>query len=289
MKPAPFKYIAARSAEEAVEQLSRHDGSARLLAGGQSLIPLLNLRMARPAALIDLATCAELAYIRRDGSWLAIGPMTLQSDAEHSALVADCCPLLTKALPYLGSPTIRNRGTIGGTLAHADRVAELPGVALALEAEFVAQGPNGSRRIGAKDFFVADLTNALKPDEMLREIRFPIAAAQTNKTAFVEANNRHHDLATVGVAVSLDMASSGRCQSARLVAIGVGPTPVRLAQAEAHLVATRDLRASDLDETSHVALQEVDPEGDFHASAEYRRLALRNLVKRGLSMALGMA
>lgn len=282
MKPPRFKYIAARSPEEAIAGLARYSGAARLLAGGQSLIPLLNLRMARPDALIDLATCPELAYIRRDGDWLAIGPMTRQSDAEHSDPVRASCPLLAKALPFLGSPTIRNRGTIGGTLAHADRVAELPGVAVALGAEFVAQGPDGRRTIKAEDFFVADLTNALNADEMLREIRFPVTG-HSDVSAFVEANNRHHDLATVGVAVKLSMAGGER-RSARLVAIGVGPVPTRLRRAELRVLDGR-LDDHDIEQAAELALEEVDPQGDFHASADYRRRVLRNLVKRALQTA----
>lgn len=281
MKPPRFKYIAAKSAEEAIDCLARYGGGARLLAGGQSLIPLLNLRMARPDALVDLATCPELAYIRREGDWLAIGPMTRQGDAEHSEPVRASCPLLTKALPFLGSPTIRNRGTIGGTLAHADRVAELPGVAVALGAEFVAQGPGGRRIIKAEDFFVADLTNALNPDEMLREIRFPVSG-DNDASAFVEANNRHHDLATVGVAVNLSVGRAAR--SARVVAIGVGPVPTRLRRTESRLLEGR-LGERGLEEATGLALEEVEPQGDFHASAEYRRRVLRNLVRRALQAA----
>lgn len=176
MRPIPFTYLVPRSVEEVIAQLASYGGDARLLAGGQSLIPLLNFRVSRPAALVDLGRCPELAYLQREGDWLVSGPMTRQATAEHSALVQENCPLLVKALRYLGPPTIRNRGTIGGTLAHADRVAELSGVALALGAEFVAQGPSGRRVISAENFFVGDLTNALNPDEMLREIRFPIAA-----------------------------------------------------------------------------------------------------------------
>ena len=254
MKPAPFKYIAARSAEQAVAGLAAWQGSARLLAGGQSLIPLMNLRMARPAALIDLGTCEGLSYLRREGDWIAVGPMTLQAAVEHSPLIHECCPLVAKTMRYLGSPTIRNRGTIGGTLAHADRVAELPGVAVALRAQMIAQGPGGRRRtIPAEAFYVADLTTALQPDEMLREIRFPVAA-KAHRCAFVEASNRHHDLATVGVAVSIE------ADTTRIVAIGIGPTPVLLDG-------------------------EAEAEGDFHASAEYRRRVLQGLVKRALAEA----
>ena len=287
MKPAAFKYLAPRCAEEAIEFLVQYHGTARLLAGGQSLIPLMNFRMARPAALIDLARCTELSYIRHQGEWLAIGPMTRQSEAEHSAEVKSACPLVADAMPLLGTPTIRNRGTIGGTLAHADRVAELPGVAVALGAQLVAQSPNGQRTIAAADFFVADLTNALDANELLREIRIPITS-RSNRYAFVEATNRHHDLATVGLAINLKMAIDETCESACMVAVGIGPTPVRLTQCESRLQGSRvDVKA--IESATHAAIEESQPQADFHASAEYRRLALGGLVKRGLHIALKSA
>lgn len=284
MKPAPFDYLAPRSAEEAIGYLAQYGGDARLLAGGQSLIALLNLRLARPAALIDLGCCAELDYLRREGQWLIMGPMTRQSTAEHSPLVRAHCPLMARTMPFVGHPVIRNRGTIGGTLAHADRVAELPGVALALDATFTAQGPKGRRSIAAKDFFVDDLTTALAADEMLREVRFPVAAPAC-RSAFVEASNRHHDLAIVGIALQLDQVAEGRCAGARIAAVGLGPAPLRLRAAESRLIES-PLDESAIADAAALSLEGIEPEDDLHAAAEYRRAVTPRLVEQALRMAL---
>ena len=277
MRPAPFEYIAPRSADEAVEKLAARGGEARFLAGGQSLVPLLNLRMARPAALIDLGRCAELAYTRREGDWIALGPMTRQADAERSALVQAHCVLLAKALPFLGPAPVRNRATVGGTLAHADRLAELPAVALALGAEMIAQSPKGRRTIAAQDFFVADLTTALAPDEMLREVRFPVDRAGS-VGGFAEATIRHHDLMLLGVAAHLELAQ-GRCVGARLAVAGGHCVPQRLIAAEKALVKTGKVHADTLREG-------VELEGDGYASEAYRRRILPGLVERAVSHAL---
>lgn len=284
MKPAPFAYVAPRTVEEAVAALVRFDGEARVLAGGQSLVPLMNLRMARPAALVDLGRVQALDYIRLDGDRLAIGAMTRQSSAEHSDLVRRHCPLMRRTMPYLGHPTIRNRGTIGGTLCHADRVAELPAVAVALEAELVAVGPQGRRTILAGDFFVGDLTNALRRDEVLVEARFPIAQANS-RSAFVEAANRHHDLAIVGVAAELNVTAGRRCTNARIAAIGAASRPARLKQVEARLQGEH-LSPATITEAARLSLDGVAVEGDLHASAAYRRRVLPGLVERAINQAL---
>ena len=285
MKPAPFDYVAPASAEEAVERLARYAGDARLLAGGQSLIALMNLRIARPAALIDLGRCPDLVYLREEVGWVVFGAMTRQATAEQSELVRERVPLIARTMPYLGHPTIRNRGTIGGTLAHADRVAELPGTAVALGAELVAQGPNGRRTIPAEQFFVGDLTTSLAPDEMLREARFPVAPANA-RCAFVEASNRHHDLAIVGIAAQLDLGADGGCKAARIAAIGVGPTPARLRRAEARLTAGR-VDHDAIREAAELALEDAPAEGDLYASSAYRRRVTVGLVERALREAVG--
>lgn len=283
MKPVRFEYIAPESDDDAVAALARYDGNARFLAGGQSLIPILNLRLARPEALIDLGRCPGLTDFRRAGDRLICGPMLRQIEVERDPLTAQCCPLLPKTLRYLGPVTTRNRGTIGGTLAHADRIAELPGAAIALEAEMVAKSPSGTRTIAAEDFFLGDLTTALAPDEMLREIRFPISAPES-RSGFVEMTNRHHDLATVGIAAYLEFAADGACSKARLVAIGVGSQPVRLRAAEQALAGTR-VAPDDIAHASRVSTQDFEPEGDIHASAEYRLAVTPHLVARALRQA----
>ena len=227
MKPAKFKYIAPNSPEEVVGHLAGYQGEARCLSGGQSLLPLMNFRLIRPEALIDLNRCPGLDYLRQEEGRLVIGPMTTQTTVEYSDLVKSCCPLISKTMIYLGSPTIRNRGTIGGTLAHADRTAELPAVALALEAELIAQSPDGVRSIPAEKFFRGDLSTDLQTDEMLREIRFPVSPARS-LSAFTEATNRHHDLALAGVAVHLELAEDGTVAKARIVCNGIGPSPFAL-------------------------------------------------------------
>lgn len=284
VKPPQFKYIAPRFPEEAVEYLASYGGDARCLSGGQSLLPLMNFRLIRPQALIDLNRCSDLAYLRREDNRLVVGPMTTQSAAEHSEIVKASCPLLSKTLPYLGPPTIRNRGTIGGTLAHADRNAELPGVAVVLEAEMIAQGPQGRRAIAAEDFFHGDLTTDLRADEMLREIRFPLSPSRS-VCAFAEASNRHHDLALAGIAVLLVLDNDGMIEKARLACIGVGPRPVRLKTVERALCGRRADNAA-IESAQAFTLEDVEPEGDIHASADYRRALMPRLLRRALERAL---
>lgn len=284
MKPPRFKYIAPHSPEEAVEHLARYEGDARCLSGGQSLLPLMNFRVVRPQALIDLNRCGNLEYLRRENDYLIVGPMTTQSIAEHSELVRACCPLLSKTLPFLGPSTIRNRGTIGGTLAHADRNAELPAVAVVLEAELLAQGPRGLRTIAADDFFHGDLTTDLRFDELLREIRFPLSPKRS-LCAFVEANNRHHDLALAGVAVFLSLDNDGLVDKARISCIGIGPRPIRLKGVEDALRGTT-ADSDAIERAQQFSLDGVELEGDIHASAEYRRTLLPRLVRRALAQAV---
>jgi CO/xanthine dehydrogenase FAD-binding subunit len=231
VRPAPFRYAAPRSSSEALALLAEHGEDGRLLAGGQSLVPLMNLRMGRPGVLIDLGYCADLAYIEERGDAVAYGPMTRQIDAQNSPLTAKHCRLVAQALALAGPVAIRNRATVGGTLAHADRSAELPAVAAALEATFVIESSKGRREVAAADFFVADLTTAVQPGEMLREVRFPKVPANTF-TTFVEAGLRQRDLALVGLAACFGA-------SPRLAVIGVESTPVRLREVEKMLVSRR--------------------------------------------------
>jgi CO/xanthine dehydrogenase FAD-binding subunit len=284
LKPAKFKYIAPNSPEEVVGHLAGYQGEARCLSGGQSLLPLMNFRLIRPEALIDLNRCPGLDYLRQEEGRLVIGPMTTQTTVEYSDLVKSCCPLISKTMIYLGSPTIRNRGTIGGTLAHADRTAELPAVALALEAELIAQSPDGVRSIPAEKFFRGDLSTDLQTDEMLREIRFPVSPARS-LSAFTEATNRHHDLALAGVAVHLELAEDGTVAKARIVCNGIGPSPIRLKRVEQTLCGTR---ADDgaVRDAALFSLDGVEPEGDIHASADYRSAVLPRLVAQALQQAV---
>jgi aerobic carbon-monoxide dehydrogenase medium subunit len=284
LKPPRFTYIAPDSPETVVRHLSAYDGEARCLSGGQSLIPLMNFRLIRPAALIDLNRCPGLDYVRRENDWIVIGAMTRQATVEHSALVGSCCPLISKTMMYLGSPTIRNRGTIGGTIAHADRTAELPAVALALSAEMIAQGPDGFRTIPADRFFLGDLTTDLQVDEMLLEVRF-LVTPPGSLCAFVETGNRHHDLALAGVAIYLEGPGDGGVSKARITCIGIGPQPIRLKAVERALAGQR----ADEEAIRYAAQFSCDDiifESDNHATATYRRTILPGLVVRGLQQAL---
>lgn len=286
MKPARFEYFRPATTAEAVSVLSRFDGAARFLAGGQSLVPLLNLRVLAPAALVDLNSCARLQELRRSDTHIVVGAMVRQSVVEDSDLVKSCCPLVTAAMPFLGSRTIRNRGTIGGTIAHADRSAELPAVALALGAIMCAEGPDGRRKIPAREFFVGDLTTALAPDELLCEVQFPIATSG-DRFAFVEATNRHHDLALVGVAVNASM-DGDICRRAAIAVHGVGPQPLRLHGAESCLQG-QILDRRSIREAAAASAEGVPIEGDLHATAEYRRHVLPGLVERALTEAWSRA
>ena len=280
MKPAPFEYFAPETAEEALALLAEYGMDARPLAGGQSLVPLINMRMARPAALIDLNRCRGLAYLREEEGMLVSGPMTRQRELEFSDTVRAHCPLISEAMPHMGHATIRNRGTAGGSLSHADPSAELPGVAVALDAEMIADGPNGRRAVPATEFFLAELTTALEPDEMLREIRFP-KAPSGSRAAFAEIGNHFGGLALVGVAVQVDLDSTGRCAAAALAATGAGERPARLPSAEAVLM-DEVLEEQAIAEASEAAAGDVEPLADLHATAHWRRRAVVAMAARAL-------
>ena len=285
MKPAPFEYVSPESEEEVLDLLHQHGDDARLLAGGQSLVPMLNLRIVQPEVIIDLGRCPSLAFISAENGTLVCGAMTRQMTAERSPAVRENCPLLAKALPYLGGTAHRNRGTVGGTLAHADRLAELPAVALALDAEFIARKSGSERMIAAADFFLTDLTTALEEGEMLHSIRLPRADGN-HHTAFVEVGNRRHGFAIVGLAAALEIAADGTVAGARLAAMGVGAAPIRLHEAEQILV---DRPAGDdtLRAAGEAAAQAIDPDDDIHASAVYRRRLTSTLVRRAVQEILG--
>ena len=241
MKLPPFAYEAPTTVAETVDLLAGHLDDASVLAGGQSLIPLLALRLARPAVLIDINGVGELSGVSAADGWVAIGAVTREYVAEESGTVADAVPLLAAALPLIGHEAIRSRGTIGGSLAHADPAAELPAVARALDAEFVVRGPSGERVIQAAEWFEGYLTTSRQPDELLTEVRFPAAKPGTG-SSFEEVARRHGDFAMVGLATSLVL-SGGVISEARLAFAGVSDVPVRATAAE-DLLAGRGRRRS---------------------------------------------
>jgi carbon-monoxide dehydrogenase medium subunit len=282
MKLPPFAYEAPTTVAEAVDLLAEHLDEASVLAGGQSLIPLLALRLARPEVLIDINGLAELSGISAIDGGVAIGAMTREYVAEESEVVAGAVPLLAAALPLIGHEAIRSRGTIGGSLAHADAAAELPAVARALDAEFVVRGPAGERVIPAAQWFEGYLTTARRSDELLVEVRFP-AAAQGTGVSFQEVARRHGDFAIVGLAVSLVL-SGGVISDARLAFAGVSDVPVRAADAEDLLAGERP-SAELFDEAARRATGGIDPPADLHGSSDYRKTVAAAIVRRGLRAA----
>jgi len=285
MKPAPFEYQAPASLEAALDALARHSGDAKLLAGGQSLIPVMNFRLAEPALLIDINKLAELDFIRRDEEGqLRIGAMARQRRLERDPLVAGMAPLLHEAVPFIAHPQIRNRGTFGGSLAHADPAAELPTLAVALGARFRLQRAGGDRWVAAEDFFAGLFATALEPDEMLVEAAIPPSPARSG-WAFLEVARRHGDYAQVGVAARVTLDDSGRCREARLVYLSVGDAPV-VAREAARLLAGQELSPAAIAAAAEKAAgDEMDPLGDIHATPEFKRHLARVLTRRVLEKA----
>jgi carbon-monoxide dehydrogenase medium subunit len=283
MKPAPFRYVAAPSLAAALASKAEHGEDARFLAGGQSLIPVMNFRMAQPDVLIDLNPLGELNYIRRDGSALRVGALTRYRTLQRSELVARHQPLLAQALPQVAHPQIRNRGTLGGNLAHADPASELPAVMLALGARMRAQSSTGERWIAAKDFFVGALTTALKSDEMLVEIEIPDLPPRTG-TCFLEVARRRGDYAMMGIAVAVTFGTDGVCSDARLAYCSAGETPIFAAKAAQTLVGWR-LGDPEVKAAAAAAAREIQPLGGVHASADYQRHLAGVLTRRALSLA----
>jgi carbon-monoxide dehydrogenase medium subunit len=257
---------------------------AKVLAGGQSLVPMLNLRLARPAHLVDVARIPELRGIRESGDDITIGATTTQRDIERSDLIRQRYPIIAEAVSNIAHPPIRTRGTFGGSLAHADPAAELPAIALLLEAKLVATSKRGERVIPASSFFQTYLTSALEPDELLTEIRLP--AMPGNSTwAFLEVSRRHGDFALVGVAALVGR-SNGSVESARIALFGVGPTPLRAAAAES-LAAGAKAGDGLWREMASAASPNLDPPSDLHGTAAYRRHVAEVLTFRALQAADG--
>ena len=288
MKPAPFAYFAPTAVDEALALLAEHGGDAKPLAGGQSLIPAMNFRLARPAVLVDLNGISALAYVRAEAGGVAIGAMTRQRAVERSDVVAGAAPLLAEAMPSIAHPQIRNRGTVGGSIAHADPSAELPAIMVALEARFRVRSGAGERTIAAIDFFKGMLETALAPGELLVEIALPPPPERTG-TAFLEMARRHGDYALVGVAVAVTLDARGACRTARIALLSVGDGPVLATEAAKVVIGERPsdtlLRAA----ADAAATRDIDPPSDIHASATYRRHLAAVLTRRALARAFERA
>lgn len=288
MKPAAFDYYRPQMLDEALSLLAAHADEAKPLAGGQSLIPAMNFRLATPAVLVDLNALPELAYIREESNGLRIGGMTRQRTIERSLAVAKWAPLVTETMPFIAHPAIRTRGTVGGSLAHADPAAELPAVMLALDAEFGLTSSSASRTVRADDFFVGLFATAAEPGELLTEIFIPAAQPRTG-FAFQEISRRHGDFALAGVAARVALDAKGKCLSARIALLSVGDRPMLALHAADALLgqvpsATAIRAAADAASTS-----DIDPSSDIHASARYRRQLANVLTRRTLQLAFTRA
>ena len=288
MKPPKFEYFAPATVSEATALLEQYGPEAKVLAGGQSLMPLLNMRLVRPGVIIDINRIDQLDGISPtpDGG-LAIGALTRQRTAERSEKVRERSPLLAAALPHIAHFPIRNRGTVGGSLVHADPAAELPAVSVALEAEMVLAESGSERVVKAQDFFVGYLTTALEPNEILTEIRVPTLDSNWG-WGFEEVCRREGDFAMVGALALLSLDDNGFCRAARVTMFGVGGTPVRALSAEEVLIGSRVDKAA-LEQVAKAVADAVDPPSDIHASAEYRKEVGGVMARRALESALSRA
>ena len=272
MIPAAFDYVRATSAAEAISLIGQHGDEAKFLAGGHSLLPLMKLRLASPSVLIDIGRVSDLSYIREEGDHIAIGALTRHMDVETSALLQQHVPLLAHAAGHVGDPQVRHRGTLGGTIAHADPASDLPATTLALGATYVAQGPNGTREIAAADFYQGFLESALEPDEMLTEIRVPKMGGAG--WSFQKFNRRAQDWAIVGVAAWRSNGSSG------VALVNMGSTPILASSVSAALAG-----GASVSDAAQLAADDAEPQADLNASTEYRTHLAKVLVRRALEQA----
>lgn len=279
MKPPPFSFLAPTSLAGVVEAMTAHGDDARILAGGQSLVPLMNMRLARPEVVVSINRCDELDFVEVTDTHVAIGALVRQVDAETHPLIRAECPLLVDALSYVGLPATRNRGTVCGILAHCDPLAELPAVALVLEADLVLTSASGERRVAAEDFFVADMTTSIEPGEVISSVEFT-RQDPGEHCAFLEVTNGGHAWPLGGVALRWAI-TDGVCTMARVAAFGVGSVAQRLTGAETELVGS-DLGPAAVASAVAAARAAVDPTSDIHADADYRRHFVGVLLERGL-------
>lgn len=280
MKPAPFRYVAAASLEEALALKAEHGDEAKFLAGGQSLIPAMNFRMAQPAVLIDINGLEALSYVKTDGSVVRIGALTRYRTLQRDAIIADRVKLMAEALPEVAHPAIRNRGTLGGNLSHADPASELPAVVLAMGGTLHTRSSKGARKITAGSFFAGVLTTALESGELLTEIELPVLPARSG-TCFIEVARRRGDYAMMGVACAVTLDTDGACTDVRLAYCNAGETPVAAPKA------VQSLKGLKIDEASaraagETAKSEINPFGNIHASADYQRHLAGVLTRRAL-------
>ena len=287
MFPASFGYVAAHSVEEALQLLAKHGEDAKLLAGGHSLIPAMKLRLASPRTLIDLATVPGLRGVRMDGNTLAIGALTVHTDVASAELVQKHLPGLADAASVIGDVQVRNRGTIGGSIAHADPGADFPVILTALNASFVLQSMSGSRSVAADDFFIDFYTTAMKPNEVLTEIRVPLPTSGSG-TAYVKLPHPASGYVVVSAGVLITRQASGSCALASVVLGGLGSGPIRAMTTETELQG-KPLTPEVIAAAAPRAAEETDPEGDTYASAEYKRHVATVYARRAIEAAVRRA
>jgi carbon-monoxide dehydrogenase medium subunit len=272
--PAPFQYVRASSADEAISLIGQHGEDAKFLAGGHSLLPLMKLRLAQPSVLVDIGRIRDLSYVRDAGDHVAIGALTRHRDVETSDVVKTHVPLLAEATSHVGDPQVRHRGTIGGSIAHSDPASDLPATTLALGATYIAQGAGGTREIAAADFFTGFLESSLAADEMLTEIRVP--KMQGAGWSFQKFNRRAQDWAIVGVAAWRRNGDAG------VALVNMGPTPVLASAVSAALAS-----GASVTDAAEQAAADAEPQADLNASVEYRTHLAKVLVRRALEEASG--
>ncbi|NIR50915.1 xanthine dehydrogenase family protein subunit M [candidate division KSB1 bacterium] len=289
MKPAPFKYFVPATLEEVLSHLAEYGDEAKLLAGGQSLVPTMNFRLAQPSVLIDLNRVEELFYIRaEDAQDVRIGAMTRQREVERDLVVAQKAPLVHETMPFIAHPQIRNRGTFGGSLAHADPAAELPAVMVALNAKFLLRSEEEERWVPASEFYEDLFLTVLEPEEILHEVSIPELPPKTG-WAFREIARRSGDFALVGVAVLVQLDNKEQCQDTRIVYLSVGNGPVEAQQATQALVGKKPSARTIKEAADIAAGKDIDPPGDLHASPAYRRQLAKVLTEQALTQAFERA
>ncbi len=282
MKAPQFDLRMARSVDEATDMLTSYDGEAKVLAGGQSLVPLLNFRLLNPEALIDINGVAELGGYRLDGETLRVSATCRHRDIELDRDISSRCPAIADAVGQIGHTAIRNRGTVVGSIAHADPAAEWPGLALLLDATLEIRSADGAREAAASSFFEGFLSTSLEPTEMLTAVRFALTPA-SGGSAWVEFARRHGDFALIGVGAVIDR-PDGTIRDARIVVVGAAATAVRIAEAEQALLGAEP-SASAFAEAAHIVSQSVDPASDIHGDSAYRRRLCEVLTRRALAAA----
>ena len=287
MKPPRFDYVAPRALDEALAALAANGEQAKVLAGGQSLIPLLNFRLAQPAMVVDINRIAPLAEIRASDGGVSIGALARQHAVERSELVRQRAPLVAEACRLIGHAPIRHRGTVGGSVAHGDPAAELPATVVALEAELAVAREGGTRTVAAERFFVGPLATALAPGEMLVEVRVPALPPGTG-SAFAEVARRAGDFALVGAAAVITLDAGRRCTRARITLCGAGPTPLRARAAEDALV-DQTIPGSAVEEAARLGAAAVSPPSDLHASSDFRRRLARHVIRQAVEAAAARA